>query len=235
MKETALITGAGRGVGLALTKRFLAEGFFVFAGSRSTSKELSALAREYPTSLSILTLDVTDLASIRSAGELVSKAAGSLDLLINNAGVNLPNSRAELDKLDLGDSHLEQTMAVNAFGPLRMVQEFQGLLAKGGRKTIINVTSESGRVADTNRVREFGYCMSKAALNMESHLLQNYLGPQGFRVLAVHPGWVRTDMGGPNADISPEESADGIFSLAAKGALPEGAILVDYRGNQLSW
>jgi NAD(P)-dependent dehydrogenase (short-subunit alcohol dehydrogenase family) len=77
--------------------------------------------------------------------------------------------------------------------------------------------------------------MSKAALNMQSRILQNYLRPRGFKVLAVHPGWMRTNMGGPNASISPDESAEGIFQLALKEWTADDPIYVDYRGVPLPW
>ena len=82
---------------------------------------------------------------------------------------------------------------------------------------------------------EFAYCMSKSALNMQSKLLQNALGPQGFKVLAVHPGWIRTGMGGPQAAISADQSAEGIFQLATRAWSPDDPIYLDYQGKALRW
>jgi NAD(P)-dependent dehydrogenase (short-subunit alcohol dehydrogenase family) len=109
------------------------------------------------------------------------------------------------------------------------------LLTAGRRKLIVNISSEAGSIGNCWRSAEFGYCMSKAALNMQSKILQNNLGPQGFKVLAIHPGWMQTDMGGAQADIHPDVSAQGIFELALKEWKPEDAIYMDYQGNVLPW
>jgi NAD(P)-dependent dehydrogenase (short-subunit alcohol dehydrogenase family) len=235
MAETVLITGADKGLGFALTTRFLRAGFHVFGGAYSSSASFSALLQEFPGRLTVVPLDVTDVGSIRAAVKRVAEQAPALDILINNAGVHLETEETPLEELDFTDGHLEKTMAVNAFGPLRMVQQFLPLLAEGGRKRILNISSESGSITDCTRQKVFAYCMSKSALNMQSKLLQNYLGPRGFKVLAIQPGWMRTDMGGPNAEIAPEESAEGIFALAMKSWAPEDVIYLDYQGNPLPW
>ena len=126
-------------------------------------------------------------------------------------------------------------MNVNSFGPLRVVQQFQSLLEKGEGKLIINISLEAGSIADCRRENQFAYCMSKAALNMQSKILQNYLSPRGFKVLAVHPGWMRTNMGRPNAAISPDESAEGIFRLALREWNADDPIYMDYQGVPLPW
>lgn len=99
----------------------------------------------------------------------------------------------------------------------------------------MNISSEAGSIADGWRKEAFAYCMSKSALNMQSKILQNYLGPRGFKILAVHPGWVKTDMGGTNATISTKESAEGIFKLAIKKWTGEDMIYIDYKGNAMRW
>jgi NAD(P)-dependent dehydrogenase (short-subunit alcohol dehydrogenase family) len=131
--------------------------------------------------------------------------------------------------------HFQKTMDVNAFGPLRVIQQFLPLLKKGPRKLIINISSEAGSLADCCRSMEYAYCMSKSALNMASRILQNALAPAGFKVLAIHPGWMRTDMGGPEADIAPDEAADGIFELAMRQWQLDDNIYMDYQGTILPW
>jgi NAD(P)-dependent dehydrogenase (short-subunit alcohol dehydrogenase family) len=116
-----------------------------------------------------------------------------------------------------------------------MIQQFLPLLKKGKRKLLINISSEAGSIADSTRTGEMAYCMSKAALNMQSKILHNYLAPKGIKVLAVHPGWVRTDMGGKDADISAQESAEGIFMLATQTWKADDTIYLDYRGNPMRW
>jgi NAD(P)-dependent dehydrogenase (short-subunit alcohol dehydrogenase family) len=135
----------------------------------------------------------------------------------------------------LADQQLQQTMEVNAFGPLRVVQQFLSLLEHGEQKLIFNISSEAGSIADCRRESQFAYCMSKAALNMQSRILHNYLKPRGFRVLAVHPGWMRTNMGGPAASISPNESAAGILQLARREWNADDPIYMDYEGQPLPW
>ena len=116
-----------------------------------------------------------------------------------------------------------------------MVQQFLPLLEKGEHKLILNISSEAGSIADCWRESEFAYSMSKAALNMQSKILQNHLKPRGFKILAVHPGWMRTDMGGADADISPDEAAEGIFNLAVKSWNLDDEIYMDYRAQPMRW
>lgn len=237
MTETILITGADKGLGFALATRFLQAGWRVFAGAYRPPFSIPTLQEQFPEMLTVVPLDVTDMNSIRAAVELVAQQTTALDVLINNAGINLEKegAGATLEKLDLTDQHLEKTMAVNALGPLRVTQQFLPLLAQGKRKLVLNISSEAGSITDCGRANEFAYCMSKSALNMQSKLLQNYLGPRGFKVLAFHPGWMRTDMGGPQAFISADESAAGIFELATRGWSPDDPIYLDYQGKALRW
>lgn len=235
MIETVLVTGADRGLGLALVRRFLAAGRRVFAGLYGDGAGLRPLVAEYPEKLVAVPLDVTEAESVRRAAESVAKAAPALDVLINNAGVHMEDKNTPLEAVDLEDSHLERTMAINAFGPLRVTKAFLPLLLRGRRRLIMNVSSEAGSIADCWRDREFAYCMSKAALNMQSRLLQNYLGPRGLKVLAVHPGWMRTEMGGPDADIEADEAAAGLFELAVREWSPDDGIYFDYQGKPLRW
>jgi NAD(P)-dependent dehydrogenase (short-subunit alcohol dehydrogenase family) len=206
----------------------------VFAGQHRPEADLSGLAKSFPQAFTSVPLDVTQMDSVRQAASRVAELIPELDVLINNAGVML-ETRTPLPELDLTRLPLLETLDVNTFGPLRMVQQFLPLLEKGGRKLIINVSSEAGSIADCSRESEFAYSMSKAALNMQSKILQNYLKPRGFKILAVHPGWMKTDMGGVEADIHPDEAAEGIFNLAVKNWNPDDAIYMDFLGQPLPW
>jgi NAD(P)-dependent dehydrogenase (short-subunit alcohol dehydrogenase family) len=234
MTETILITGADKGLGFSLARQFLQAGFHVFAGVYADIQNYTNLSQEYPETLTGVPLDVTSSSSIAGAFRKVSKGTPGLDILINNAGVHAEN-HGTFAELDFTDRHLEKDLAVNAFGPLRMAQKFLPLLKAGRRKLIVNISSEAGSIGNCWRNAEFGYCMSKAALNMQSKIMQNNLGPQGFKVLAIHPGWMRTDMGGREADISPDLSAQGIHELALREWKPEDAIYMDYEGHVLPW
>jgi NAD(P)-dependent dehydrogenase (short-subunit alcohol dehydrogenase family) len=236
MKKGVLVTGADAGLGLSLVKRFLVGEFAVFAGAYRSDAELRKLASEYGDTLMLIPLDVANTDSVRAAARLVAERTNTLDIVINNAGIHLvKNPSQSLEQLDFENQQFQQTMDVNAFGPLRVVQQFQPLLENSAHKLIINISSEAGSIADCRRENQFAYCMSKAALNMQSRILQNYLSPRGFKVLAVHPGWMRTNMGGPNATIAPDESAEGIFQLALKEWTADDPIYVDYRGVSLPW
>ena len=234
MLKTVFITGADKGLGFSLAQRFLREGLRVFAGQHRADSDLLKLAGSFPQTFTSVPLDVTQLDSVRQAASRVADLTPALDILINNAGVML-ETRAPLPELDLASLPLLTTLDVNTFGPLRMVQQFLPLLEKGDRKLIINISSEAGSISNCWRESEFAYSMSKAALNMQSKILQNYLKPRGFKILVVHPGWMITDMGGAQADIQPDEAAEGIFHLAEKNWDPGDEIYMDYRGQPLSW
>ena len=234
MIKTVFITGADKGLGLSLTQRFLREGVHVFAGQHFPNDNLSGLTKSFPQVLTPIPLDVTQMDSVCQAAARVAELIPALDVLINNAAVML-ETRTPLPELDLTRLPLIETLEVNTFGPLRMVQQFLPLLERSDHKLIINISSEAGSIADCWRESEFAYSMSKAALNMQSKILQNHLKSRGFKILAVHPGWMRTDMGGAEADIHPDEAAEGIFNLAIKDWDPDDAIYMDYQGQLLRW
>jgi NAD(P)-dependent dehydrogenase (short-subunit alcohol dehydrogenase family) len=235
MSRKVLVTGADAGLGLSLVKRFLQGGYAVFAGVRRSAADLNILVDEYGGLLTLVPLDVAEMDSVRAAARMVIEQTDAIDIVINNAAIHLKQSQQPLEQLDLADLQLQQTMEVNAFGPLRVVQQFLSLLENGGQKLILNISSEAGSITDCGRESQFAYCMSKAALNMQSRILHNYLKPRGFRVLAVHPGWMRTNMGGPAASISPDESAAGIFQLAKREWNADDPIYMDYVGQPLPW
>jgi NAD(P)-dependent dehydrogenase (short-subunit alcohol dehydrogenase family) len=235
MTQTVFISGANRGLGLSLVKRFLREGFRVFAGIRRQSDPLRQLAQAHGEALTVLTLDVTQLDSVRAAARYFSQRSPTLDILINNAGVLL-DTEVPLEKLDLSDDALHTSMDVNAFGALRVTQQFLPFLEKGRHKLVMNISSEAGSITDCWRKSDFAYSMSKAALNMQSKLLHNYLSPRGFRILAIQPGWMKTEMGGADAVLDPDASAHGLFRVAVnRGGETPDATFLDYEGQPLRW
>jgi len=233
MLPSVFITGAEKGLGLSLTSRFLHGGFQVFAGIFISDEKLIPLIEQYKQNITPIYLDVTEYFYVRKAASEVGKNVQSLDILINNAGIHLEDQKQPLENLT--DMQMIKAMDVNAFGPLRVIQQFLPLLEKGQRKLIINISSEAGSIGNCNRIGGYSYCMSKAALNMGSKILQNYLGPRGFKVLAIHPGWMRTDMGGPQADLDPDESANDIFQLALKPWRPDDELFMDHTGKVINW
>ena len=233
---TVFITGADKGLGLALANIFLNNRFHVFAGKFTRARgALDRLAALHPARLTLIRQDVASMPSIRRSARELAKRTPALDILINNAGITFQQTKLPLPATDLADGHLEAIMAVNTFGPLRVTQQFLPLLERGRRKRIVNITSEAGSIAGCTRESWFGYCMSKTALNVQSQLLQRYLAPRGFKVLAIHPGWLQTDMGGPQATIDPAASAAGIFTLATKKWSARSPIYMDYNGKPMRW
>ncbi|WP_121609123.1 SDR family oxidoreductase [Mesobacillus foraminis] len=237
MKKTAYITGADRGLGLALTKVFLESNFKVFAGRfMSDWPELDELKKEYGEDLHILSLDVTDQQSVDVAADYIKEQAGQLDILINNAGILKDRS----DDL-FGEFNYEDMMKLidtNTFGPLRVSKSVVPLLMKGNSKILANISSEAASLADSWRKKEYGYCMSKTALNMQLTILQNQLKEYGIKVLAFHPGYVRSYIFGEfnqDATIDAIESAAGIKNQILKSPAIEEHMFIDYQGNKIDW
>lgn len=230
---TVLITGAGRGLGLSLTVKFLGEGNIVIAGYHGSPEKLLNLSNQYSERLIPVKLDVTDETEVAKAAVDTASRIGSLDILINNAGIHLEEAYLPLEEIDF-DSMLT-TFQVNTLGPLKVAKHFIGLLEKGSKKLLLNISSEAGSISACWRDREYDYCMSKAALNMQSKIMQNYLKPRGIKILAIHPGWMRTEMGGAGADIAPEEAAEGIFQLTQKKWSLDEGMYFDYLGKPMNW
>jgi NAD(P)-dependent dehydrogenase (short-subunit alcohol dehydrogenase family) len=233
MLPTIVITGASKGLGLCLAERYAAARYMVFAGQHEPSEGLRELVKQHPEQVFGIELDVTDPTSVEAAQRVIASQTSAVDVLINNAGVLPAAGRGQLGALafDVG-LHMYN---VNALGPLRVTQALEELLRQGSYPLIINVSSEAGSIGDCWRTEEYFYCMSKAALNMQSAILKNYLRSSGIQVLAVHPGWMRTEMGGPEADIDPSEAAAGIYKLSQQRPTPELGIYLDYRGRPLHW
>ena len=177
---------------------------------------------------------MTDPELVRTFAETVGARSPSLDVLVNNAAVN-PEKGVELEALDIALT--KTVLDVNALGPLRMTQALLGLLERGEKKTIVNVSSEAGSLTTCGRSSWFGYCMSKAALNIQSRLLENYLEPRGFRVVSLHPGWLKTPMANFEGPLAPEEAAARIAALVLDPKLdpPKSSGFLQYDGTTHPW
>jgi NAD(P)-dependent dehydrogenase (short-subunit alcohol dehydrogenase family) len=234
MNKTVLITGASRGLGFFLAKKYLEDGATVFAGARDISiPMLEALKIEFPETLIPITLEVTDSSSVGEATYNVGKHTDKIDVVINNAAIHNNTSYEILENADIDDSLLVYN--VNSLGPLRVVKAFLPLIRKSASAKIVNVSSETGSISTCWREKEFDYCMSKAALNMASKLLSNYLRKDNVTVLAVHPGWMRTDMGGSNAHLDPYETACQLVALFDGINNPEHPVFIDNNGDTYPW
>lgn len=237
MVQTALVTGADRGLGRALSEVLLLEGFHVYAGQYMPQwGELAALKERFGSRLSIVTMDTADLESVRSCAEQVEQEHGRLDVLINNAAIFIDRSADLFGAIDYEAAM--QMYNINALGPLRVSQQFAPLLLKGERKVLANISSEAGSVGACWRTREFGYSMSKSAVNMLSATLKNLLEPMGVTVWAFHPGWVRSYMLGvlnEEATVEPLDSARGLVDIMLQRREPGEPMYLDYEGNPLVW
>ncbi|MFM1942013.1 MAG: hypothetical protein RI897_995 [Verrucomicrobiota bacterium] len=204
-----LITGANRGIGLALARAFAGCGQRVFAGHRSVTPgpALVSLAGGSGGQVLPIRLDVTEDAGVAAAVEGVRASSGGLDVLVNNAGVLLEGVEASFS--DLEASLLERTLAVNVTGVARVTRAFLPLLLESRQlPRLVNISSGAGSLGSKVDSRYFFYGASKAALNHLTIGLAHELGAKGVLVAAISPGWVRTDMGGAGADLSAEESAE---------------------------
>ena len=238
MNQTALITGADRGLGLALCAGLLERGWQVFAGQYLPDwPELAALqAGSAPGMLHIIPLDVGQVESAKEAVEFVGKCTDKLDLLVNNAGVTSPAMHRSIRE-GQDYAEMQRLYNVNAMGPLRVVEAFLPLTDRGGLKRLCFVSSEAGSIGKAYRTAWFGYCMSKAALNMAVKTLYNHLGPEGYSFRLYHPGWMRSYMSGKKnneADMEPEEAARYALDYFLSES-DQALALVDYAGNEYPW
>jgi len=227
----ALVTGANRGIGLEFVRQLLARGERVIATCRHPGRalELTRLAGAHPGHLLVLPLTLPE---VRSIAELVREIA-TLDLhvslLVNNAGMLVEGERfGSIEAKALADS-----FATNAQGPFLLAQALAPRFADGVR--VVGLTSTLGSISGTDSLYSPSYSISKAALNMASRLLALALKPQRAVVIALCPGWVRTDMGGANAPLSaPESVAAMLRTIDALKAGDSGRFLSE-RGDEIPW
>lgn len=211
-----VITGANRGIGLAIAKKLLEEGEEVTVGIRTS------MPLEHDR-LNVLRLDISNPTSIE---KFVTQLSKQVDILINNAGIMIeerfPNVTEEA---------LIISFKVNTMGPYMLVQElFKTGKLKDAAK-ILNISSILGSIANTSGTTSISYSISKSALNMVTKLLAHRL--KNMYVISIHPGWVKTDMGGSKAPVLPEESAEGIIKIARN--IDKSGIFLDYTGKIIEW
>ena len=211
MQKTALITGANRGIGLQTAKELAARGFRVFVGTRDERAGTATVA-SVGNNAEVLVVDVADSQSIAAAARVLADKTDRLDVLINNAGI-YPDHGVSI--LDVTRDRMVETFQTNTFGPIEVTQAFLPLLRKPGEARMINVSSGYGQL-DGLSPGVPSYCLSKLALNGVTIMLAQALRSDRIAVNSVCPGWVRTDMGGANADRSVEEGADTIVWLASE-------------------
>lgn len=218
-----VITGANRGIGAALARQYAESGAEVIRAARGDdAADLGDAGRRVP-------LDVADAASVAALAD--GLAGQPIDLLIANAGIIGPDRQTCLD-MDF-DGFL-QTLEVNVLGPLRVVQALlPNLRAASGAKVAV-MSSILGSFQGP-AYHQVAYCVSKAATNKLFQSLAAELAPEGIAVAALHPGWVRTAMGGDAAPLEPEQSAAGIRSVLDEFSIATTGKFLDYTGKELPW
>jgi len=239
MQQTAVVTGSDRGLGFAMCERLLQQEWHVFAGQYIVDwPDLRDLERQFPDTLHIVPLDVTSIESVRAAAQEVGAMTDHVDLLINNAGVfSATSPRSIREAQDYAEMH--RLYDTNAFGALRVVQEFLPLTGRGALKRLCFVSSEAGSIGAAKRTSWYGYCMSKAALNMATRILHNDLRREGYTLRVYHPGWIRSYMSGTkqlDADLEPEEAAVPALAYFLQEREDEDHLVMrDWQGREWPW
>lgn len=211
-KRIALVTGGNRGIGFEICRKLAGQGITVLLGARALAKANEAAKKLQAEGLDVQgrQLDVTSDTSAKGLATSIGKEFGRLDILVNNAGISLDHDRTGLTtELKL----VEQTLETNLVGPWRCTLAFAELLKKSGHGRVVNVSSQLGQLQSMEDGYP-GYRVSKAGLNALSRILAASFKGTGVLVNSACPGWVRTDMGGPNAPGTAEQGADTPFWLA---------------------
>lgn len=231
--QNVLITGANRGIGYELARQYVSRGDSVVAGSRNfqSSDDLEKLAVKYPGQVEILQLDVVDEDSIERSRAIVDRTIVNLDILINNAAINLSGeslkSYQSYEAINL--------LRVNSIGPVLVTKGFLALLIRSGGPKVVNISSEAGSISKMTRFRGYYYYASKAALNMYTRAMALDPDLKGFIVVAMHPGWVKTDMGGSAAPLFPAESVQGMVEVIDDLKPEDSGGFFTWQGESYPW
>lgn len=225
MNKIALVTGSNRGIGLEISKQLAAKGITVIMTSRNMQSgrpQVNELRKQWK-HVWYHHLDVNDEQSIQEVSQYLENSYGKLDILVNNAGIFLDERKSVLD---LEIETLRSTMETNLYGPVRLVQVMLPLLKKSDDARVINLSSTMGQFSQLGELSA-AYRVSKTALNAMTVILSAELSASNIKVNSVHPGWVKTDMGGPGAPRSIEEGADTAVWLATADKIPNGQFIYD--------
>ena len=227
----ALVTGANRGLGLEFARQLLDRGERVIAACRQPGRavELTRLAGEYPGHLQVFPLVLPEARSIAELARQIEALDVSIDLLVNNAGWMASGERFGGIPLE----NLRDAFCANAAGPFLLTQALAPSLAAGAR--VVNLSSGLGSIAGTRALNTPSYAISKAALDMASRLLSIALAEHGAIVVAMSPGWVRTDMGGANAPRAPAQAVAELLRVIDGLKLADSGRFLDPQGADIAW
>ena len=229
--NTILITGCNRGIGLELVSQYASDGWRVYATCRApdAAEKLHALAGQH-SSISVHALNVANQDDIRALG---NKLAGvRIDVLLNNAGIYASQGSrfGNVDK-----NTWLQAIEINTIAPLLMAQAFIDQVQSGRRKVIATVSSKVGSISDNTSGGGYAYRSSKSAVNHVMKCLAIDLASRGIKTVTLHPGWVRTDMGGPNALIDTQTSVSGMKKVINDLTKDQSGLFFNYDGTPIPW
>lgn len=235
--RTVLVTGSSRGLGLELVKQHTEQGDTVYATYRSLSSELESVAARSGT-VRLVEMDVSVGASVREAAGRIPRNVSRFDIIYSSAGVYRFEDEVPFSETDF-DNALE-IYDVNALGFTRVMQAFLPQIGQG--TMVCCISSDCASIQDAAaidftraaRYPNYPYYMSKAAVNMAGCLVDGELRRKGAELVLIHPGWMKTDMGGPNAVVPVQESASGIIAIATRDN-PVSGRFVDYTGRVMEW
>ncbi|MBU8977326.1 MULTISPECIES: SDR family oxidoreductase [unclassified Lysobacter] len=227
----SLVTGANRGLGLEFVRQLLAAGDHVVATSRHPGKAnaLNQLVGEHPGRLHVLPLDVAEPKTHAELARELPLVIDGIDLLVNNAGVLHSGERFG----HVPPAQLDDSFRTNASGPFLLTQALAERLADGAK--VANLSSVLGSIEAVEGFYTPSYAMSKAAQNMGTALLASALRERSITVVALHPGWVQTDMGGSGAQIPATESVRGLLKVIDGLKSADSGRFIDYRGKPVAW
>lgn len=224
--KTAVITGASRGIGSEFVVRLLDKGWRVYAGFRKEMHRLDLIEDE---NLIVGQLDVTDNDSIE---RFTQEVEHHVDLLINNAGV--PDGRWRNIK-EIDDQWALDVININSLGPVRLVRSLYDKMSGENLSTVVMISSLMGSIDDCHSGRSYAYRASKTALNMFTVAMKKEALEDNISFLILHPGWVKTRMGGENAPVEMDTSVDGMMELIEQHNLEDSGRFVQYDGVDLPW
>jgi NAD(P)-dependent dehydrogenase (short-subunit alcohol dehydrogenase family) len=231
MSESVLITGSSGGIGLALAEEFARAGWQVFASARAPQRpELSALACKWK-NLEVLPLDVCDDSTIAQTAERLDRRA--LDVLVNNAAVFPGEGHEPFESVDPDWFH--QAFDANVVGVARVTRAFLPHLRKSAHPRVANISSGAGSISEKEDSDYYAYAVSKAALNMLTRALAAEFRATGIVIAAISPGWVKTRMGGPDAPLSPQQSARCLFKTISGLTIDRTGQFLGRDGEPYAW
>jgi NAD(P)-dependent dehydrogenase (short-subunit alcohol dehydrogenase family) len=245
MSETPrriLITGSNRGIGLDLVQRYVRQSdVLIFASCRhpESADALNLLAAQHPSQIKIIPLDVSSEVSIAHSRRLIGEQVDGLDMLVNNAGIypgGVAHQKANSAVFgQLKAAAMSEVFFVNSVTPVIVAQAYADLLRHGRNARIINMSSDAGSIARRESGCNYSYPASKAALNMMTRCLAGDFRADGVIVISIHPGWIQTDMGGPDAFFTLDDAIPSMMQVIDGLTAADSGKFLNWDGKPLAW